>query len=434
MPFTLPFTNIRIGRNAPASQSRAVSAMPYVLQKSGLFSSITPRPDMSAFYDAYEKNGDVQACVRELRQTVGLSGWHLKQGEDDAPEGATDELNQVLNYGSSFREKRERTVRDGAVTGNAFWYLIGNATGNRILGIKPLDPRTMSLVATPHGEVRAYIQRVGMYSAVFTPAEIIHLRYDADPNNELLGFSPLFGVDTDIKADLFAAMTNKKAMENNATPSAVYILRDDLTGQEQIEFAIEQIRKQFAGPENAGKSAVLPDVKDIKLFERDFTKYQMLDMRRFNTEKVCAALGVPKFLLGYTETTNNNNGVELMKKFYTGTILPWEQLIAETITRELLPRLGGEQFAFEFLPQVIDDAAIKRLAMEEFKTGTMTLRQYKQEVGRQITPEDEQNPNFDAYILHAGGSARLLEDVGVEPVDTASPEAQENLLKLLQEA
>lgn len=430
----IPFTSYQITKNAPSPESVGASRLPFVMKNSGMFTSITKRPDFFCFFSAYEKHADVNAGIRELRQTVGSGGWMLKKGEDAAPDAAREELAAILNARQSERKLRERTIRDLAITGNAYWCLLMNQGGGRVVSIAVLDPRTVSIVADPHGEVKAYIQKVGMATVVFTPAEIIHFTSDTDTANEICGMSPLMAVHPDISADIEAATATITAMRNSALPAAVYILRDDIIDREQIDYAVKQIQAQFKGSSNIGKSQVMPDVKDIKQFAPDFAKLQFLDLRRFTTEKVCAALGVPKFLLGYTDTVNNNNGTELMRQYYTGTVRPWEQLYDETITRQLLPRIGGDGFSYESLPQEMNMAEVERRALEEWRAGALTLRQYKIKTGQEITPEDEQNPNFDAYILHAGGSARLLEDVGVEPVDTASPEAQENLLNALRAA
>jgi phage portal protein BeeE len=197
-----------------------------------------------------------------------------------------------------------------------------------------------------------------------------------------------------------------------------------------MTLAIEQIKTQFGGAENVGKSAILPDVKEIKTYERDFQKLQFIDMRKFARGNVCAALGVPEFLLGFTESVNNNNGVELRKNFYENTAQVWEVRLAQYITRGVLFNMGVDtRFVLEFNSQIFNT----NNPLEEYKSGTITLKEYRLATGKDVTPEDEKRENFDEFIIHSGGSARLLGDVGVEPVADIPQDQKEaqNLVRAL---
>jgi len=69
--------------------------------------------------------------------------------------------------------------------------------------------------------------------------------------------------------------------------------------------------------------------------------------------------------------------------------------------------------------------------LDEFKSGTLTLRQYKTKTGKDITDADERNPMIDQYISGTGSSAVLLEDIGVDPQDgEVTPEEINELKKM----
>jgi HK97 family phage portal protein len=416
----IPFTDFIISR----TKNDKNSMQPFIRKSEGLFKKIYQRPDVAFFFMAYERNSDVRACVRERADGAAAFGYRFydrTDKEEDAPENVKMQMEELINPNrplKSFRQIKKRIVRDLSICGNAYCYLRRNLENTRIVGLDPIHPITMSIVSDSHGNVLAYVQRAGMNVRTYDPAEIIHFQNGEDTSNEVFGESPLMGVDVDIKADIEAARTNFNTLENDALPAAHFILRDDMSA-EQIQVAMERIKEAFGG-ENKGKSGVLPDVKDIKIYERDFSKLQFLDMRKFTTDKVCAALGVPKFKIGYTEMVNNNNGEELTKNFYNDTIRPIDDYLEEVYTLDFFPRVGGERWGLEINPQLLGSDLEER-ALKEFTSGALTLRQYKLKTGQKITPEDEANPNIDAHIIQ-GGSNQLLEDV--QPAQ--EPDSQNN--------
>lgn len=431
MKLKIPFTNLIIAPEIKTSSSGM--RMPMQLQGSS-FSIAGVRPDFGTFFVVFDRCGAVSACIRELRRYVGRAGYRIHDADDEdkpAPEMISKGISAILNFFAPANQLFGMTVHDVSLTGNAYWFLVRNIFGTKVVGIKRVDPRTMSVVTDPFGVVVRYIQRVSMGTVEFMPEEIIHFKDSEDTRNPVFGAPPLMGVSDDIRADIEAARTNAAFLENDAIPAAHYLMKSDLRDKE-LETAIAELKEQFKGGKNRGKSAILPDVEKIVMYDRDYSKLQFMDMRQFDRRSVCSALDVPEFLLGFTESVNNNNGIELMRGFYEGTVQPLEKnLLADTITRELFPRLGmtGE-YRFAFGKQFFTTAT----PLEEFKAGTITLRQYRQATGKPITDEDELTPNFDAYIIHQAAGARLIEDVGVDPVDLSKPEAKENLLAALEQS
>lgn len=398
------------------------------------------RFDLSSFYAVLKTNSDVADCVRELSENTGAGGYEWVNAEDESkplPNELVKKLDSILSYDSSFRLLKTNTIRDDRITGNAYWSLITNITRTDVLGIQRIDPRTLVIIADVHGIPRAYIQRVtGQEPVLFTPEEIVHFRADSDSDNEIFGQSPLEPILYAVWTDLSAEKSNYHFFKNDATPATLYILNEELSGDE-ADAALEFIRKQLGGPENRGKPATLQGVKEVKTISMTNRDMEYLGGRRFTTEKICARFGVPKFVLGYTDTVNNNNGTELQKKFYNGTISPLEERIAETINRELIQRIGlSGKVKFRFRPQMFDETAqLEARGQAEVDRGILTRRQYKQKTAQAITPEDESNPMFDKHIVINGTSAVLLEEVGLpDPTapDFTNPAAATNALRLVE--
>lgn len=437
-PFKIPFTNFVLNLT-PTKQG---SGRPLIVgQNSGLY-SIRDMTGYKLSYEslfyAYRNQSDIFSCIREWREGVGLGGYRFVNPLDrEAPiaEADENELNSIFNYWQPWRALKSRIVRDLGVAGNAFCAITRNEAKTNVIGLQALDPRTMALVSDKNGNIQKYIQRVGQTVVEFQPEEIIHCKIDTDPNHELFGFSPMETIIWEARTDLSAMMANYFFFENDAQPAVQYILEPNLSDEEK-ESASKFINDQFKGVKNRNRSGILDGVKEVKTFNISQKDMEFLQGRRFTTEKICAAYGVPKFMLGYTDTVNNNNGTELKAKFYESTIQPLEELIAEVIN-EFLERIGlADRAKFEFKPQIFDEqTALEDRAMKLYQGGAMTLRQLKNMLNMEITPDDEKNPNFDAYILQSGASAVLLEDVGVDPfVDNSNAVVAQNLLSELKKA
>lgn len=418
MILKVPFTNysITVGKTPQEKAQRAVIP---VGNRTGVERDLSGfKLSFSGLFTSYRNQSDVYSCIREWRENVGLAGWKLKfKGDDEreVPEAILKEIQNIFNFWGSWRKLKSRIVRDLGVTGNAFLYITRNIGGTVVLGFEVIDPRTMTIISDKLGNIIEYVQRIGQAVQHYEPSEIIHLSLDSDPTHELWGLSPMEPIIWEARTDLQAMMSNYYFFENGGLPAAQYILDTGLSKEAQ-EKVVAFLREEIRGAKNNNKGFVLQGVKEVKNLNITQRDMEFLGGRRFTTEKICAAYGVPKFLLGYTEDANYSNGITMMAKFYESTIQPLEELIAEVFT-EFLARIGLPDYEFVFNVQTFDEeAAIEERALRLYQNGAMTLRQLKKMTNREITKEDEAQPNFDAYILQSGASATLLEDVGVDPM------------------
>lgn len=433
MPIKIPFTNITISRG------QAQEKRPYAYARGF---SVSPERDMTGFklsydtfYTLFKNNGDVAACISKWMDCIGANGWILEDPmnpEGVVPDRIYNEIGAILNYGQPWEETLREFVMHRAVTGYIFAHMEQNIAGSRVLGLKTIDPRTLSVVYDKYGVVHRYVQNLpGAGSTqTFTPEEVMMHRAIKDPNNSMLAMSPMEPIVWEVRGDLEAVQTNYHTFRNDAVPSA-HLLFDEFVTQEDEANIIASIQEQMKGSKNRGKMMAIRGVKEIKTIRLTPKDMEYLSGRKFTTSKVCSAYKMSPFLLGYTETVNNNNGVELEKDFYNNTVRTEENAIASWITKQLLCRIGlanpdgSPQLIFKFLPKDLFDNPfeVQRVALEEVKAGLITPRQYKGKTGQDVTKEDEANPNFDMHIIHSGSSAVALEDVGiVEPkLDANSP-------------
>ncbi len=438
--FTVPLTNLTItlGKKPQAGGSR-----PYV---TGAGNSKYTVRDMSGYKLSYEtlfyawrNQGDVYACVDKWSKNVGIAGYkwvNPLDAEKEVDPTLVLQLDSIFNYWQPWRQTKERLVRDLGIAANAYLAITKALDGVTILGLQVIDPRTMNIISNEKGDIINYIQRIGGQLVLFEPEEIIHFRLGSDPANELYGFSPMETVIWEARTDLEAMITNFSFFKNNAQPTVQYILDDNMSEDEQ-KTATKMIQDSLKGSANSGAALIASGIKEIKTYTLGQKEMQFLEGRSFTTGKICAAYGVPKFMLGYTDAVNNNNGTELKAMTYEDTYRPIEEAVSETINRDFVGRIGLAGIVkHDFNPQNFDkEAEIQERAITELENGAITLRQYKVKTGQDITPEDEANPNFDKYIIHAGAQATLLEDVGVDPlIQDQNGQVAQNLITALKKA
>jgi HK97 family phage portal protein len=297
-----------------------------------------------------------------------------------------------------------------------------------------LDPRTMSVLTDINGTVIKWIQKVGSVTQEYPPEDVAHFIIQRDPNSPVFGLSPMEPIFWEIRTDLAAMVSNLVFFENDAIPAAHYIMDEDLTDQEQKR-AIEALKVQVKGATNRHKSVAIKGVKDIKQLSVSAKDMEFHVLRRFTTEKVCAAYGVPKSILNYTEAVNLATAEEQSKKFWNGTILPLEEALAEFINRDLFPKLGVMGIKIKFNPKTFENMQWNEASTRADQAqGILTINEVRKLRGLESFEKSSEGEFVDKPILLNGQGAVPVEDVGVEvddfgPVDSVDA-AQKEIEKI----
>lgn len=432
--------------------ARAVAKKPfaYGAKTSGSYDLSNYKIGAGTFFAVYSNNGDVYSVVREYQQNVLAKGyeWVNVENPDEEPDEAfIDRAEAVFNYTMPFRKLKERMIRDFFVPGNNYVSLLeskneSKTRSERILGLQPIDPRTMAIVADDRGNIVKYKQKSYNKAEVidFEPEEIAHWKNGTDPNHEIFGMSPLEPILWEARTDIQAMVRNYFFFENNAQPDAYFIMDDSVQGEDEIKKAMDDINDQFKGSTKAHKSTILKGIKDIKTLNITQKDMEFIGGRRFTTEKVCSAYGVPKVVLNYTDGVNYSTAEIQYQKFIENSVTPVDEDIVEFFNREILTRISlngvllSDKIAMKPREQSLESQSeVERRAMLELNAGVLTRRQYKKKTGQELQPEDESEPMFDKHIIQGGVSSVLLEDVGVDPfVDPNDPEQAQKFLDQLE--
>jgi HK97 family phage portal protein len=202
----------------------------------------------------------------------------------------------ILQYGNGFHYLKNKIIRDMLIGGNAYIVKLRNAN-RQLIGLDTVDPRTMKIVANEYGDVVKYIQTIhGKIVNEYMPDDIVNCFDETDPDNEIFGLSIMEGIILEILSDNESALMNYNYFKNSAVPSMV-LMAGANTSREELQNTLEQMKRNFAGGKNKHKVGILRGIDKIEKVQDNVSDMNFEIMRGFNTNRICAAFGVPKVIL-----------------------------------------------------------------------------------------------------------------------------------------
>ena len=375
------------------------------------------RISVDSLFTIWRNSSDVFGAVRELKEGIGSAGyvWLNKKNSNEPPsQQEVEQAEAVLNYDRTFRRFKSHLIQTERISGNAYLLILRSAgPESKVLGFDFIDPRTMSVVTDQYGKIYKWIQRCNGTTQEFQPEEILHYKTDDDPNSPVFGFSPIETVIWETRSDLAAMISNYALHSNDSTPGAQYILDETLPVEEQKK-VVENIREQLKGPMNKHKSIAMVGVKEVKTINITPKEMEFILQRKFTTEKICSALGVPKAILGYTDDVNLANGGEQTKKFWEATIQPAEESLAEFINRVMLPAIGIQNIKIEFKAREFDNREWNEASSRaDQQQGILTINEIREERGYEKFDPKVEGEWVDKPLIWNGPSVQPVEDIGL---------------------
>jgi HK97 family phage portal protein len=423
MIFKIPFTNLHLGTKSAIANQRAVSYGLWGNTYGSLSAYLNDlRIDFQTLYNIYNNVVEVKMAIRKKQNACAKEGLAFYYDNAEKADASQDEqvkyFWEVFERYYTFSTMKDLWLRDEDVAGNAYWHL-ERANDGKIVGVNPVDPRSMFLSANKYGQIIEYVQRVsGHPEQTFKPDEIIHSVIDYSTRNPLLGVSPIESVVWDARADMAAQLASYYFYENNMVPSHLLIVNEDMTAKQAKDLK-EKMKSEYGGADNKFKAGIIPFVKDIKTISPSQKEMQFLENRKFNAQKVSTAFGVDKFLLGYTEGVQRANGNIIRKEFYENTVRPYERYFEEVLNNELLPALGIENIKVEVKPSDYDDEdAVYNRSRADVAAGIITPNEARQMRG--MAPSE--NEMADELMVNG----LLLDDLA-EDLEEVKKVARENI-------
>ncbi len=173
----------------------------------------------------------------------------------------TVELGRVLKYPNPFMtqmELMEILFLHLEIVGNAFWEIVTDSAGTKLVAIFPLDPTRITIIPDRYQYIRGYKYSTDSGRDIdFGRDNIVHFKYP-DPQNEYWGLAPslinmrLASLENKLK------IYGEKFFDNDATPSIV-LKTDRVLSDSTYERLRRRWLQRHSGVQNKFSIAILED-------------------------------------------------------------------------------------------------------------------------------------------------------------------------------
>lgn len=234
----------------------------------------------------------------------------------------------------------EQTVAMLELTGDAYWFLAGDAAGAPT-EIWPLRPDRVSIVPDPARYVRGYLYEIDGQRIPLEPVEVVHFKR-WHPSNDYYGLSALEAARLAVASDRAMAEWNRNTFGlDNGVPAGIVNIKDFVsdTDYERIK---REWRQSYGGPQR--RTAFLRgggiEWQNIGLSHNEL---DFLKGRQAHRDEILNIFGIPVGLVSENATEANATVAERL--FIERTLWPKLARIAQKITQEVLPFWPGEHIA-----------------------------------------------------------------------------------------
>jgi len=210
-------------------------------------------------------------------------------------------------------------------------------------------------------------------------------------NDDVYGMSPVEVAAMLVDIQKAGQKWNLGLLSNMARPGGAWVT-DALLGDTEYKSLKEEIRRKFAGPRNAGETAILHG--GVKWQSMSMSPYE-LDWLESDTKGDRDIAGIffnfPLFLLGLADSTYSNQE-EARYALYTEIVFPILDLFQDSLNMWLTPRYGGylgyDQRDVEDIQRRLQEALAQASdrAQNEFTAGTKTFHEAREIQGAPKLP------------------------------------------------
>ncbi len=328
--------------------------------------------DKNWVYVATDKNAKTLASVRfKVMKTQGGKDVEVWNGP----------IYEFLNKPNPALTLRNFIYVESAflqITGNAFWKIIRK--GTKVEKIEPLNPLSVSPIRKD-GVLIGYKYSTPDGVQTYSAEDILHdyIPSIADP---YWGTGTLSRVAEWVDTDAYAAEFNRLFFVQGASFGG--FIESDADSKERLELIKHGLVNSHTGVGNAHKYGVLPKGAKFSKAQASMTDMQFVELDDRYRDKILAAFGVPKAILGLTQGENRATA-ESAEYIYTKyTIKPHADAFVDFLNTRFVPlfdKTGQYFIAYEdFIPrnQEID---IKEAESALAKQAYMTINEVRETRG-----------------------------------------------------
>lgn len=156
---------------------------------------------------------------------------------------------------------------------------------------------------------------------IFFNDQVMRIRL-FNPYNWLQGLSPYAALRITTVADAKSAELSEKFMDNSANIGGV-LKTDAKLNKRQADDIKNMWASQYEGWSKGGKTAFLHSGLEFEQTSKTLVDLQFKDLRQMSRDTILACYGVPKSVLGLTDTVNRATAKVEKEIFWEDTLLPY---------------------------------------------------------------------------------------------------------------
>lgn len=291
------------------------------------------------------------------------------------------------------------------LSGDSYWYKNINAF-NQPRELWNLMPDRIVIVPGSDDFIAGYIyMREDGEKIPIRKEEITHFLFP-NPNDKFYGASPVVAVASSYNIRENADKYENALFTNMGTLEGYFTSKEPIRG-EALERLKKEIKENWAGIRNAGKSPLLDNGLEYKPVSQNPRDLSYVELRKNTREEIAAAFGVPMSKI-ITENVNKANSETGSHDYESDTIQPRLVSLAEEINSDILPLFSDNIFC-AFDNPVREDAKIIIDKNVRYATvGIFTRNEIRKDEGKppidgldvplnpaNTIPIGQENPNQD---------------------------------------
>lgn len=287
--------------------------------------------------DPYRHAVSVFRCANVIASAVARATMRVYEGETRVEQGELVDILERPNPYMTGPRFAHTVALHLALNGNA-WVFKDRDDDGRLRWLVPIPPGMVS--PDRSGSTNPYALKGWRVASAFggrtlPPDQIVHIPYYPDPNDPIIGLSPLGVARIAVETDHAAQEYNRSVLENSGELSGILrwvgegTLRD-----EDVEELARQWHDRHGGPGNAGKTAVLGGNYEFQPTSIPLRDLQWIEGHRVALADVARAYAVPLVFLNEFEASGlSDAGLRVQERMlYDQTVIPLARLIDAALT------------------------------------------------------------------------------------------------------
>lgn len=235
-------------------------------------------------------------------------------------------------------------------------------------------PVPSSIVTPIYNSNASLITGYNILEKYYSKDDILHFKI---PNiyNNLIGKPTIDGLNRIIRVDNFQQIYSEKFFKNSGRIS-IALETDEKINNDTIERLRNQLRDEYSGVDNAGKTIVLDKGLKLKDFAVSNKEMDYVESRKVIRNEILSRMRVPPVLVGINESANRATADTELIFFLKHTIKPFSKNIENILNMFIKQYFGKNLIVRLEHPNPLTDEERKDYELG-LRYGAITLNEFR---------------------------------------------------------